>query len=425
MSTSVNSGRRPASRRRAAAAALAGRGMLAVVSAAALAVGVVSGVAQGASRVPFAAAGVMRAACAPPQPGFAQCLTLYRPQADVNHALTVGAAATPAGLSPADLQAAYDLPAGRDPHQTVALIDAFDTPALARYVAVYRQQYRLPSCGAGCLRKVNQDGKPAPLPAPAVRTGWDLETVLDADMVSAACPYCKILIVEARSSSIADLSAAAATAARLGARVISNSYGGPESGQVMTYARDFQHPGHVYVAASGDKGFGPASFPASAATVTAVGGTQLTRADNKRGWTEQVWNDQVGASGSGCSAYMTKPAWQHDSHCRMRTVADVSAAAADIPIYEKDYGGWLTVEGTSAATPLIAAVYALAENAATVTARYTYTHAGALYDITAGTNDWNAFGSHGSACGNDYLCVAQKGYDAPAGLGTPHGTGAF
>ena len=222
----------------------------------------------------------------------------------MNQARAAGAAATSAGLSPANLQAAYDLPSWRDPHQTVALVDAFDTPALAQYVAAYRSQYRLPSCVAGCLRKVNQDGKPSPLPSSGVGTGWDVETVLDADMVSAACPNCKILVVEARSNSIANLSAAAAVVARLGAWVISNSYGGPQSGQVMTYAKAFHHPGHVFVAASGDSGFGPVSFPASAATATAVGGTQLTKADNQRGWTEHVWNDEFDASGNGCSAYV-------------------------------------------------------------------------------------------------------------------------
>jgi len=44
------------------------------------------------------------------------------------------------------------------------------------------------------------------------------------------------------------------------------------------------------------------------------------------------------------------------------------------------------------------------------------------FDITTGTNDLFA---SGAACGRDYLCVAKNGYDAPTGLGTPDGTGAF
>jgi hypothetical protein len=43
----------------------------------------------------------------------------------------------------------------------------------------------------------------------------------------------------------------------------------------------------------------------------------------------------IGASGSGCSAYVAKPSWQHDPHCPGRTVADVSALAWNIPVYDQ------------------------------------------------------------------------------------------
>jgi subtilase family serine protease len=108
----------------------------------------------------------------------------------------------------------------------------------------------------------------------------------------------------------------------------------------------------------------------------------------------------------------------------MRTVGDVAAVAWNIPIYEKLQGGWLTVGGTSVSAPLIAGVYALAGNAATVPLGYAYAHAGSLFDVTKGNNDWFN-GAGGATCGNDYLCVAKKGYDAPTGMGTPDGTGAF
>jgi len=71
---------------------------------------------------------------------------------------------------------------------------------------------------------------------------------------------------------------------------------------------------------------------ANLATVTAAGGTQMQKAANARGWTERVWNAGGDASGSGCSAYVAKPAWQHDPHCPGRTVADVSAVAWNIPV---------------------------------------------------------------------------------------------
>jgi hypothetical protein len=102
----------------------------------------------------------------------------------------------------------------------------------------------------------------------------------------------------------ASLAFAEDAAAQLGAVVISNSYGGRETGFTQTEAPAYDHPGHVIVASSGDNGFGPAQFPANLATVTAAGGTQLARASNARGWTEKTWNAGgfFGASGSGCSA---------------------------------------------------------------------------------------------------------------------------
>jgi Subtilase family len=375
-----------------------------------------------------------RAACPPVRPGYARCLTLYTPQTPVNRALAAqlagragaaGPAVTPLGWGARSIESAYKLPIGRTSHTLVAIVDAFGDRNLAADLAVYRKQYHLPACttASRCLRKVNQRGKAAPLPQ--TDPGWEVETTLDAAMVSAACPHCKILVVEADSNSLADLAAAENTAARLGARVVSDSWGGREDGFALTYAKSFSHPGHVIVASTGDVGFTAAQFPANLATVTAVGGTQLARAHNKRGWAEQVWNDPSGgASGSGCSAYVAKPAWQHDSHCSMRTAADVSALAMNVPIYNKDAGGWITVEGTSASAPLIAGVYALAGNAATVTPRYPYRHARSLFDVTSGDNDWFN-GSKGATCGFDYLCTAKKGYDAPTGLGTPDGTGAF
>jgi hypothetical protein len=73
---------------------------------------------------------------------------------------------------------------------------------------------------------------------------------------------------------------------RLGAQVISNSYGARESGFTQAYAMDYNHPGHVVVASSGDYGYTTAMSPANFASVTSVGGTELARVSNARGWTE-------------------------------------------------------------------------------------------------------------------------------------------
>jgi hypothetical protein len=276
----------------------------------------------------------MRAACPRPGPGRARCLVMFQPQVAVNAAIAAGVrdrAAQPRGWSPQAIESVYRLPVARDSRQTVAVSIAFDTPQLGRYLAVYRDHYRLPPCTAarGCLRIVNQQGKAAPLPPSGESNGWSIEATLDVSMISVACPHCRILVVEGDNNSGTSLAATEDTAARMGAAVISNSYDTREGGAALTLARAYRHPGHTIVVASGDLGFTAANFPADLASVTAVGGTAMRRADSARGWREAAWHQPAifGASGSGCSAYVAKPAWQHDSHCPGRTVADVAAVA--------------------------------------------------------------------------------------------------
>jgi hypothetical protein len=326
--------------------------------------------------------GFIRPPCAVAGTRSEQCFLEYRPQTAVNRAISAGqagSAASPRGWSPADLRAAYKLPAQRQSSQTVAVSIAYNTPGLAHYLAVYRAHYGLPPCtvASGCFRQVNQDGKASPLPPSGVNTGWDLEITLDVSMISVACPYCHIVVVEAKNDYDTNLASTDVTAARLGAQVISNSYGTQESGYALAERKAYDQPGHTIVASAGDLGFTAANFPADLSNVTAVGGTALARAASERGWSERVWNDFDGAGGSGCSAYVSKPAWQHDQACSMRTVADVSAIATNVPIYEPTYGGWVTVEGTSIAAPLIAGIYGLAGNGASVRPGSLYQHAAA------------------------------------------------
>ncbi len=379
---------------------------------------------------PARAHATLRAACRPVPSGYERCLVVFRPQFSVNRAIAAGltgTAATPKGWGPRQLERAYRLPVNRRSHQVVAVSIAYDTPRLAQYLAVYRQHYGLPPCTVhnGCLRKVNQKGHASPLPPSGVGSGWDLEATLDVSMISAACPHCRILVVEADDSSIASLARTEDTAARMGAQVISNSYGARESGYSQQFARAYRHRGHVITVSTGDYGFTAASFPANLTSVTAVGGTVLHQASNRRGWSERVWNVSfAGAGGSGCSAYVPKPPWQHGRACPGRTAADVAAVAWNIPIFNKNYGGWVTVGGTSVAAPLVAGIYGLAGNAAAIRPGYEYRHPRDLFDITRGNNAWFV-PEPKAVCGDSYLCVAAKGYDAPTGLGTPDGTGAF
>src|SRR6266550_1528149 len=253
------------------------------------------------------------------------------------------------GYGPTDLQSAYKLPVFAGSGSTVALVDAYANPNAESDLTAYRTQFGLPACttGNGCFRAVNQNGAASPLPAG--NTGWGQEIDLDIEMVSAACPQCKILLVEANSNSFTDLGAAVNRAAAMGATAISNSYG--TSGEFVgetSYDSYYNHPGVAVTASSGDSGYG-VEFPAADNHVVAVGGTNLAPAANLRGWTESAWS----GAGSGCSAYFGKMSWQTDSGCARRMEADVSAVAdpnTGVAVYDT-YGStggnnWYVFGGT-------------------------------------------------------------------------------
>jgi hypothetical protein len=333
----------------------------------------------------------------------------------VNHAAVGNAGA----YDPAYLQSAYDAPSATNgTGQTVAIVDAFDAPHVESDLATYRARFGLPACTTadGCFKKVDQHGGTA---YPAFNAGWAEEIALDVQMVSALCPQCHILLVEATSNNMANLGAAVNKAVELGANVVSNSYGGPEwSSETVSDAQYFDHPGVAMVASTGDGGYG-VNYPAASPDVVAVGGTTLyqnTYAGTRNG-TETAWS----GAGSGCSAYEPKPAWQTDSDCANRTVADVSAVAdpaTGVWVYSSDAGGWVVLGGTSVAAPIVGALYALAGNGSSTTdmGSLAYASPGALTDVVSGSN---------GSCGGSYLCAGAVGYDGPTGLGTPLGVGAF
>ncbi len=369
-------------------------------------------------------------------PGRMHCLGRIRAHRASNGRIAPLTVTSPTGLLPADLQSAYKLSGAHGDGRTVAIVDAQDDPNAESDLAVYRSKTGLPPCTTanGCFKKVNQNGQTSPLPAPDY--GWAEEISLDLDMVSAICPDCHILLVEADSPNTDPLATAEDTAARTpGVVAISNSWGGSEDGTVTAADTHFNHPGVAITASSGDSGYG-VIWPASSPYVTAVGGTSLSKASNSRGWTETAWS----GAGSGCSSVEAKPSWQHDSGCANRSVADVSAVAdpnTGVGVYDtynacgtssfcdllislglvQGLDGWATVGGTSASSPIIASVYALAGNTGSITyGSYPYGHSSSLFDVTSGSN---------GSCGGGYLCTAGPGYDGPTGLGTPNGTGAF
>jgi len=370
-------------------------------------------------KAPFTQAHNVRRACNP-TPGQAACLALVR--TDI-----AGPLVTDHGYGPPALQGAYNLPsttAGTG--QTVAVVEAYDDPNTESDLGVYRSYYSLSPCTTsnGCFRKVNEDGKASPLPGPEPPSfDWDIEESLDMEMVSAGCPNCNIVIVEANTQNYDDLAKADDAAVKVGANVVSNSWQYPTSGltkkALKKDAKDFDHPGTIILASSGDGGFeAPEGMPAAFASVVAVGGTSLYY--NGKRTNETVWDD----SGSGCQDLVKKPSWQTGAaktDCSGRTANDVAAVGdpnTGVAVYDTYEGGtWYVVGGTSVSSPLVGSVYALAGNASSLNAAQSlYASGASLYDITSGNN---------GSCSPANLCNGATGYDGPTGNGTPNGTSAF
>jgi Bacterial Ig-like domain (group 3) len=368
--------------------------------------------------------------CSLPQPGQFECLALLRTDIPaVSRAHIADSEPVGYGYGPASLQSAYNLAsaaADGGGGATVAVVDAYDDPDAGSDLAAYRSAWGLPACttSSGCFQKLNQDGQTSPLPDAAGSTGWDLEESLDIDMISAICPNCHIILVEANSPSDANLGTGVNAAVAAGAQYVSNSYGSSEySGESSLDADYYDHPGVVITASAGDDGYG-VEYPAASRYVTAVGGTSLQPASNSRGWTETVWGSSSGddGTGSGCSEYESKPSFQTDAGCSRRTDNDVAAVAdpnTGVAVYDSySEGGWVEVGGTSASSPIIASVYALAGPPATGTYpnSYPYGHQASLYNVSSGAD---------GTCSPAYLCTGGAGYNGPTGLGTPDGVDGF
>jgi subtilase family serine protease len=225
------------------------------------------------------------------------------------------------------------------------------------------------------------------------------------------------------ASMMPNLEMSQATAAMLNATVISDSWGGADSdtADIMKMDKYFDlspHKTGIFIA-SGDDGWNNAGagqgmtgpdFPSTSEFVIAVGGTTLKKSTAAaRGWTETVWS----GGGSSCSPVVATPTWQQGiaTTCSFRAAVDVAAVADPATGVNTICGGSAgAVGGTSAASPFVAAVFALYGHGQNK-ADFVYNNKTAWYDVTSGSN---------GSCGN-IMCNAQAGWDGPTGLGTPNG----
>jgi hypothetical protein len=436
--------------------------------------------------------------CGTPKAGHAQCFAMRRVAATASTPgarpmiVNPGFATGPAGgYTPGDLATAYGVNPDTATSQVVGIVDANDDPNALSDLDTFDAQYGLPAETSASFQKFVETGA-------TTDAGWAGEISLDLDAVRGMCHKCKIVLVETATANTADLASGVNEAVSVGATVISNSYGGRDNVSIPTaVVNAYNHPGVVITASTGDNGMfdwdnvnvsgGTSSnapeFPSSANTVVAVGGTTLYLNSDATRSAESVWNEngpgdltggnlgaKEGATGGGCSSKFAAQGWQHavanyaETTCGTgRLAADVSALADPFTGYDIfdtiSGGGWQTFGGTSLASPLIAAMWAMAGGSGGVSypSLSLYGHFKSdkthpLYDVGAGGNGFcdgiqptscsNTLGGSPNTAGLGILdcaflpnsatlsagtreCDAATGYDGPSGVGTPVGLAAF
>ncbi len=415
--------------------------------------------AASADRFALSKSAKPKAVCSEGGEGRAACMAIRVPAVPASSADAAGpdleGGGELGGFDPKDLSEAYNqIGPGYGPSQTVAIVDAYNDPNAEVDMNKYREKYELyfsgvkTACSQGdeCFTEINQKGETKNYPAN--NSTWSEEISLDLDMVSAACPTCHILLVEATNQELSNLFAANEEAAKWEettskrkATAISNSWGALEYSGETSADKYFNHPGIPTFAAGGDEGWNSCEgkyeagicYPAASPYVVAVGGTKLKKEPgSSRKWSEEVWSEpsRKAATGSGCSKYEPKPQGQKelptkDSYCAHRLDNDVAAdASVESPVSVYDsYAplgeGWMNFGGTSASTPFVAGVDAFASNGTKLLgADAFYKKPSMLFDVTKGSNITGKTFCWVPA-EDEFFCAAQVGYDGPTGEGTP------
>jgi subtilase family serine protease len=352
--------------------------------------------------------------------------------------VTQFAKALPVGTLPAWHRKAYrfDQLDADGAGQVIAIPNAFHYPNAAKDLAKFIKTFGLqsmfglpgkPQCtvAAGphpCFQRVFARGV-----KPAFDVGWALESALDIQWVHAIAPGADILYVEASSNSFIDLFQAVQVATNLGATVVTMSWGGPEVPVLHIFEPLLVVPGVTFVAGSGDDGNG-SFYPAVSPNVIAAGGTRLPLDRNgDRVGAETAWT----GSGGGISQHLPEPSYQANhpipSTGGFRGFPDIAYNAdpeTGVAMYLSHTidgdKGWMTIGGTSAASPQIAALIALANQVRGENlSGHDLLHS-PLYDAASRQYGKRFFdiksGSNGS-CGA--VCKAAKGYDFVTGFGSP------
>ncbi len=311
--------------------------------------------APGGAHLPFG--GAQHAVCSAPSSGAGHCLIHVLAPGGATPAAQRGVTEvkTPTGLSPSTIKSVYgySTSTAAGTGETIAVVDAYNDPDAASNLETFSKEYGLPAAG---FTQVNQEGGSS---LPATESGWDLEISLDIEWAHAIAPAAHILLVEAKTSSLANLLAAESYAAKH-AGYVSNSWGASEFSGETSDDSYFTAAGVSYFAAAGDEG-GAVIWPSASPDVTSVGGTSLTLTSKGTLAQEEAWS----GGGGGCSRYETANAAQRTgsvSCAGKRATPDISLDAnpnSGVSVYDgvtyERQAGWWTVGGTSASTVMTAA----------------------------------------------------------------------
>ena len=309
------------------------------------------------------------------------------------------------GLNPVQVKGAYNLPLTGGAGTTIAIIDAYDDPTVASDLNVFSGRYGLTPVNFvehKMSSSISVDG------------GWALEISLDVQWAHAIAPNATILLVEATSSSDANLlSAVSYATSQPNVVAVSMSWGGSEFSGESSLDSYFVKSGVTFFASSGDSGAG-VIWPSSSPNVVGVGGTTLNLNSDGSFNSEMGWS----GSGGGLSTVETEPAYQTAYGVQgtggFRGVPDVSYNAdpnTGVLVYDSTpyngQTGWWVVGGTSAGAPQWAGIQSLglsSSNANFYADAKSSSYGVYLRDITSGSNGKYSAGT---------------GYDLVTGLGSP------
>jgi kumamolisin len=207
------------------------------------------------------------------------------------------------------------------------------------------------------------------------------ETVLDLEIAHEIAPAAKLVIYVAGPNTVYINRAMNQLVTDHLGSIISESLGicevdtsSAQRDQSQSIEVRAQAQGMSHFVATGDNGayacgeneYPAASFPSSLPNVTAVGGTTLFESKEGTYYQEFAWGSPIDQSGSGGghSQVYALPSWQQDVQDAnghgFRQLPDISADADPVTGYHIVLGGKDTqAGGTSASTPLWAAVVAL------------------------------------------------------------------